>query len=424
MPSWPEITAAGVGIGILFGMFGVGGSSFATPVLGLMGVPGLIAITAPLPAVIPSAMVAMTTYVRRKQVEWSVAKWSIYGGVPGTILGASLSGYVGGKSLLIASGVVLAAVGVRILAPLADAHLAGHARRRPAVVIPAAAAIGVFTGLLANGGGFLLVPLFVDRARVDDARVGRHQPGRDRRAVGADPRHPLVPRAHRLGRRRCVRPRVHPRRLHRLTTRPAPAGRVDASRLRHPADRVRRLLRRPRAHHRIADHPSPLPAAGGRGGGGGGGVGAGSQRRCARPLNGRPVATQCGQLVRPAAPAHSLSNSSKPPAASAKPHNVTRRSGSHPCLGPVGTRPPVFAGLPPTTARPTDLRLPLRSNQIGQCRAKVARSVGESHRMRVCLVWMSLVPVPVARTDDVGVSGVGGWRFTVGHGRGFRGRSG
>jgi uncharacterized membrane protein YfcA len=161
MPSWPEITAAGLGIGILFGMFGVGGSSFATPVLGLMGVPGLVAITAPLPAVIPSAMAAMTTYVRRNQVEWSVAKWSIYGGVPGTVLGASLSGYVGGKSLLIASGVVLAAVGVRIVAPLADAHLAGHARRRPTVVIPAAAAIGVFTGLLANGGGFLLVPLFV-----------------------------------------------------------------------------------------------------------------------------------------------------------------------------------------------------------------------------------------------------------------------
>jgi uncharacterized membrane protein YfcA len=29
------------------------------------------------------------------------------------------------------------------------------------VVVPAAAAIGLFTGLLANGGGFLLVPLFV-----------------------------------------------------------------------------------------------------------------------------------------------------------------------------------------------------------------------------------------------------------------------
>ena len=29
------------------------------------------------------------------------------------------------------------------------------------MVVPAAAAIGVFTGMLANGGGFLLVPLFV-----------------------------------------------------------------------------------------------------------------------------------------------------------------------------------------------------------------------------------------------------------------------
>jgi hypothetical protein len=42
MPSWPEVTAAGPVIGVLFGLFGVGGSSFATPVLGLLGVPGLM----------------------------------------------------------------------------------------------------------------------------------------------------------------------------------------------------------------------------------------------------------------------------------------------------------------------------------------------------------------------------------------------
>ena len=161
MPSWPEVTAAGVVIGVLFGLFGVGGSSFATPVLGLMGVPGLIAVAAPLPAVIPAAFAAMTTYVRRGQVEWRVARWSLYGGVPGTVLGASLSSFVGGQGLLIASGVVLGVVGARILLPLPEARIAGRARRRPGVVIPAAAAIGVFTGLLANGGGFLLVPLFV-----------------------------------------------------------------------------------------------------------------------------------------------------------------------------------------------------------------------------------------------------------------------
>jgi len=40
-------------IGVLFGLFGVGGSSFATPALGLLGVPGLVAVAAPLPAAIP-----------------------------------------------------------------------------------------------------------------------------------------------------------------------------------------------------------------------------------------------------------------------------------------------------------------------------------------------------------------------------------
>lgn len=161
MPAWWGVTSAGLVTGVLFGLFGVGGSSFATPALGLLGVPGLIAVAAPLPSTIPAALVGMIAYIRRHQVEWPVARWSIYGGVPATVVGALLSKYVGGQSLLIASGVVLGAVGVRILLPLPEGRLAGVARRRPGLVIPAAAAIGLFTGLLANGGGFLLVPLFV-----------------------------------------------------------------------------------------------------------------------------------------------------------------------------------------------------------------------------------------------------------------------
>jgi len=156
------VTAAGAVIGVLFGLFGVGGSSFATPVLGLLGVPGLIAVAAPLPATIAAAIAGAAAYVRRKELDRDVARWSILGGAPATVVGALLSGSVGGKALLVASGVVLAVVGVRILAPVTpEGRLAGRARRRAAVVIPAAAAIGFFTGLLANGGGFLLVPLFV-----------------------------------------------------------------------------------------------------------------------------------------------------------------------------------------------------------------------------------------------------------------------
>jgi len=161
MPPWPEVTAAGVVVGILFGLFGVGGSSFATPLLGLIGVSGLVAVAAPLPSTIPAALVGMTSYVRRKQVDWPIARWSIIGGAPATVVGGLLSRYVGGRALLIASGVVLAVVGLRILLPIPEGRLAGHARRRAGVVIPAAAAVGLMTGLLANGGGFLLVPLFV-----------------------------------------------------------------------------------------------------------------------------------------------------------------------------------------------------------------------------------------------------------------------
>lgn len=161
MPAGPEVTAAGLVVGVLFGLFGVGGSSFATPALGLIGVPGLVAVAAPLPATIPAAIVGTMAYVRRGQVEWPVARWSIYGGVPATVVGALLSKHVGGRALLVASGVVLAVVGARLVMPLAERHLVGHARRRPGLVVPAAAAIGLFTGLLANGGGFLLVPLFV-----------------------------------------------------------------------------------------------------------------------------------------------------------------------------------------------------------------------------------------------------------------------
>ena len=161
MPAWPAVSVAGLIVGVLFGLFGVGGSSFATPALGVLGVPGLVAVAAPLPATIPAALAGMVTYVRRRQVHWPIARWSILGGVPATIVGALCSRYVGGRNLLIVSGIVLALVGIRILFPLPDERLALQGRRKPGIVIPAAAGIGLFTGLLANGGGFLLVPLFV-----------------------------------------------------------------------------------------------------------------------------------------------------------------------------------------------------------------------------------------------------------------------
>jgi uncharacterized protein len=160
---WPFIVLAGAGVGICTGLFGVGGSSVATPVLTLLGAPGLIAVASPLPATIPSAAVGAIPYLRSREARPHAAAWSAAGGIPGTVAGALLSRLAGGPVLLLVSGVVLAVVGLRVILPTDQEALEkGTQRRHHRVLLVAAMTLtGVFTGLLANGGGFLIVPVYL-----------------------------------------------------------------------------------------------------------------------------------------------------------------------------------------------------------------------------------------------------------------------
>lgn len=160
---WVAIGGAGLVVGALFGLFGVGGSSFATPILSLVGLSGFAAIASPLPATIPAALVGAREYARCGEVDTHVARWSLVGGIPATIAGALLSRLVGGPALLIASGIVLGVVGLRVLWPISAATVAAGTERRgrPVLITALAAVVGLFTGLLANGGGFLLVPAYL-----------------------------------------------------------------------------------------------------------------------------------------------------------------------------------------------------------------------------------------------------------------------
>ena len=160
---WPVVSGIGLAIGVLSGLFGLGGSSFATPVLALLGVPGVTAVATPLPATIPIAAAGCWAYLGRGELHRRVALWSVVGGVPATVVGALLSRVVGGDALLVASGVVIAVVGARVLRPLSDeqARAGAGRRRRRWFVVSSVAVAGLATGLLANGGGFLLVPLYL-----------------------------------------------------------------------------------------------------------------------------------------------------------------------------------------------------------------------------------------------------------------------
>lgn len=157
------IFAVGIAAGALYGLFGAGGAAFATPVLALVGVPGAFAVAAPLPAMLPTAVTGARGHLRSGDLDRRVAGLAVAGGVPGTLLGGLASGLLDGRWLLVLSGVMLLVVGARVLLPDPDGHADRCADRRgnTALIVALAFTVGLLTGLLANGGGFLLVPAFI-----------------------------------------------------------------------------------------------------------------------------------------------------------------------------------------------------------------------------------------------------------------------
>lgn len=156
------IALAGLAVGFVYGLFGIG-SAVATPVLSLLGVPGLVAVIAPLPALAPSSLAGAWSYLRGDNVDRPLARRILGGALPAAVAGAVASRHVDGRALLLLSGVVLLGVGVRVLRPGAPVDPERAARRRAdtRLVVAAGTAIGFLSGLLANGGGFLLVPLLL-----------------------------------------------------------------------------------------------------------------------------------------------------------------------------------------------------------------------------------------------------------------------
>ena len=105
----------GVGVGFLSGAFGKGGSALATPLLHLIGVAPIVAIASPLPAAIPSSLVASRSYARTNNIDHRVVRVGLTVGVPATIVGALLTRWVPGAPLVIFTDVVILAFGLRIL---------------------------------------------------------------------------------------------------------------------------------------------------------------------------------------------------------------------------------------------------------------------------------------------------------------------
>jgi len=156
------VLAIGAAVGFLGGLFGKGGSAIATPLLAAIGIPPYVAVASPLPATIPATLVAARAYWRAHHVDWRLVRWTVAVGFPATLLGAYATRWISGSALVVATEVILTALGVRFLVRPGLPH---EIVRDPAWMrtrmVAVAGVVGITAGLLANSGGFLFAPLFV-----------------------------------------------------------------------------------------------------------------------------------------------------------------------------------------------------------------------------------------------------------------------
>lgn len=150
-------------IGISLGLLGSGGSILTVPVLVyLVGEPEKLAIAESLAIVGGISLIGAVPYALKRQIDWRSVLWFGGPGVVGTYLGAALSVYLSGVvQLLLFAGVMLLAA-VMMFRPSAVPPQ-GHAShlRSPLKVGAEGLGVGVLTGLVGVGGGFLIIPALV-----------------------------------------------------------------------------------------------------------------------------------------------------------------------------------------------------------------------------------------------------------------------
>ncbi len=152
----------GLGVGLLIGSLGGGGSVVTVPLLVyLLGLSAQEATSASLVIVGVTSAVAALQHARRGSTRWRIALLVGAAGIPSSVLGTALNKRIDGNVLLLAFAVLMvtAAIGLLWHHPEADEERSG-----PSVWVRlglAGLGIGFLTGLLGVGGGFIIVPVLV-----------------------------------------------------------------------------------------------------------------------------------------------------------------------------------------------------------------------------------------------------------------------
>lgn len=149
-------------IGLTLGLLGSGGSILTVPVLVyLLGHSGKVAIAESLAIVAGIAFVGMLPYAKSHQIDWRSVIYFGLPGMGGTYLGAWLSNFVPGAAQLILFAVVMLLAAGLMLRRRKSAVDETHAPHPIWQIALEGVGVGILTGLVGVGGGFLIVPALV-----------------------------------------------------------------------------------------------------------------------------------------------------------------------------------------------------------------------------------------------------------------------
>ncbi len=148
--------------GVLFGLFGAGGSILLVPILVyVLDLSIKSALGTSLLILTVTGFVATLAHARSRNVSWWIGlRWSAIG-IATAYIGGRIAEFIPERVLLtmFASVVVVASIAMmrrRSLAPAIDPRSIPMGK-----VMVVGAALGFFTGMMGVGGGFLLVPALV-----------------------------------------------------------------------------------------------------------------------------------------------------------------------------------------------------------------------------------------------------------------------
>lgn len=147
-------------IGLALGMLSSGGSILTVPVLiYLAGEPEKLAIAQSLVIVGFIALVGAIPYGLKRNIDWASVIWFGLPGMAGTYLGAFLSQWVPGVwQLGLFTTVMLLAAYLMLFPPKLGSLRQIRSRLK---IILDGLLVGILTGLVGVGGGFLVVPALV-----------------------------------------------------------------------------------------------------------------------------------------------------------------------------------------------------------------------------------------------------------------------